>query len=60
MVGFQNAYQEAIEEIKGIASFFKKEAEGTDKKLSLFFRTEESWGIFQEWTYYGWPIYKQR
>ena len=41
LIGFQKAYQEATEEIKGIASFFKKEAEGTDRRLSLFSERKE-------------------
>ena len=37
LIGFQKAYQEAIEEIKDIASFFKKEVEKTDRKLFFLF-----------------------
>ncbi|XWS41238.1 hypothetical protein CRYUN_Cryun17cG0063900 [Craigia yunnanensis] len=33
---FVTAYQEAMKEIKGIASFFKKEAEGIDRRMMLF------------------------
>ena len=42
LVSFQKTYQEATQEIKDITSFFKKEAEGIDRRLALFFRTEGS------------------
>ena len=42
LVSFQKTYQEATQEIKDITSFFKKKAEGIDRRLALFFRTEGS------------------
>ena len=47
LFNFQKVYEEATQEIKGIAFFVKKEAEGTDMRLFFFvFRPEGSWGIF--------------
>ena len=56
---FQKAYQETTQEIKSITSFFKKEAERTDRRLVLFLEFKKNWGVFQRWTYYV-GQYKQR
>ena len=48
LVSFRKAYQEATEEIKGIAYFFKKKAKKTNMRLSLFSKLKEVEGYSKD------------